>query len=160
MKGVPLRVEFGPKDAAKDMISWARRDNGEKGTLSIADMTTKIPELLETIQQALYDKADKAFREHRKQITKWEDVVPALDAKNVVLIPHCLTPACEDKIKELTTGKVEEAADGAPKAPTMGMKSLCIPFEQPDGVVAGEAECLSPECNLKAEKWCMFGRSY
>jgi prolyl-tRNA synthetase len=160
MKGVPLRVEFGPKDAAKEVISWARRDTGEKGTMPVADMSTKVPELLETIQQALYDKADKAYREHRKKITKWEDVVPSLDAKNVVIIPHCLNGECEDRVKELTQGKVEEGAEGAPKAPTMGMKSLCIPFEQPDGIVVGETECLSPECNRKAEKWCMFGRSY
>lgn len=160
LKGTPLRIEFGPKDAAKDVVSWARRDTGEKGTTAISDVATAVPQLLETIQADLYDRADKSFREHRLQITNWDEVVPALDAKNVVLIPHCLDGKCEDRIKEITTGKPELSADGQPKAPTMGMKSLCIPFEQPEGVVAGETECLSPECSRKAEKWCMFGRSY
>lgn len=160
LKGVPLRIEFGPKDAAKDAVAWARRDTGEKGTTAIADVATAIPALLETIQADMYERADRSFREHRVQLTSWDDVIPALDAKNVVLIPHCLGGECEDRIKELTTGKPELTGDGQTKAPTMGMKSLCIPFEQPEGVVAGETACLSPECSRKAEKWCMFGRSY
>ncbi|KAL1841330.1 hypothetical protein VTJ49DRAFT_7167 [Mycothermus thermophilus] len=163
LKGVPLRIEFGPKDAAKDVVSYARRDTGEKGTIPIADLTTAVPALLETIQKDMYDRADAAYRAHRLQITKWEDVVPALDAKNVVLIPHCLTEPCEKRIKELTVSDGDQGADKAPdgqKAPSMGMKSLCIPFEQPEGLVQGETKCLNPECGKLAEKWCMFGRSY
>jgi prolyl-tRNA synthetase len=112
------------------VITYARRDNGEKGTLPIADLATKIPELLETIQKDLYDRADEAFRSHRLVLTEWSKVVPALDSKNIVLIPFCEAPACEEKIKELT--KSEEPKEGAPheKQPSMGMKSLCIPFAQ------------------------------
>ncbi|KAK3307373.1 uncharacterized protein B0T15DRAFT_175018 [Chaetomium strumarium] len=162
LKGVPLRLEFGPKDAAKEVVSYARRDTGEKGTIPIAELTTKVPELLETIQQDMYNKADAAYRAHRLKITNWDEVVPALDAKNVVIIPHCLVPACEDKIKELTTGRSDESPDTpeGQKAPSMGMKSLCIPFEQPEGLVKGETKCLNPECTRLAEQWCMFGRSY
>lgn len=161
LKGVPLRLEYGPKDAAKSVVSFARRDTGEKGTIAIADLATEISKLLETIQSDMYKKADAAFREHRINITKWEEVIPALDAKNVVLIPHCLAEKCEDKIKDLTTGKPEEQEGPEQlKAPSMGMKSLCIPFEQPEGIVKGETKCLNPECEAFAEKWCMFGRSY
>jgi len=46
------------------------------------------------------------------------------------------------------------------KAPSMGMKSLCVPFKQPDGLVEGETKFLNPECVALAKKWCMFGRSY
>ncbi|KAK4174886.1 putative bifunctional aminoacyl-tRNA synthetase [Triangularia setosa] len=160
MKGVPVRLEFGPKDAAKDVVSFARRDTGEKGTIPIAELTTKVPELLETIQQDMYNKAEKTFREHRVKITNWDEVVPALDSKNVVIIPSCLVPACEDRIKELTRGEdLPEGPDGQ-KVPSMGMKSLCIPFEQPEGLVKGETKCLSPECDRLAEAFCMFGRSY
>ncbi|KAL2170470.1 hypothetical protein VTG60DRAFT_4850 [Thermothelomyces hinnuleus] len=163
LKGVPLRIEFGPKDAAKEVVSYARRDTGEKGTIPIAELTTKVPEMLETIQQDMYNRAEAAYREHRLKITKWEEVVPALDAKNVVIIPHCLVPECEEKIKELTAGRSDDAAENVPegqKAPSMGMKSLCIPFEQPEGLVKGETKCLNPECGRLAEQWCMFGRSY
>ncbi|KAI8634874.1 prolyl-tRNA synthetase [Xylariaceae sp. FL1651] len=160
MKGVPLRLEFGPKDAAKDVVSYARRDSGEKGTIPVADLATKVPELLEEIQKALYDKADASFKEHRLVLTDWDKVVPALDAKNVVIIPFCEEPACEERIKELT--KSEEPKEGAQneKQPSMGMKSLCIPFDQPEGLVKGETKCLSPECSALAKSWTMFGRSY
>lgn len=162
LKGVPLRLEFGPKDAAKDVVSYARRDTGEKGTIPISELTTKVPELLETIQQDMYNKAESAYRSHRLKITDWNEVVPALDAKNVVIIPHCLVPECEDKVKELTTGRSDEPSDTpeSQRAPSMGMKSLCVPFEQPEGLVKGETKCLNPECTRPAEQWCMFGRSY
>jgi prolyl-tRNA synthetase len=162
LKGVPLRLEYGPKDAAKNVVSYARRDTGEKGTLDIATLAQGVHDLLETIQSDMYKKAEESFRTHRIQITNWDEVVPALDAKNVVLIPSCLEEKCEDKIKDLTTGR-EDSEDAGPadkKAPSMGMKSLCIPFEQPEGIVEGETKCLNPECGAFAKKWCMFGRSY
>jgi prolyl-tRNA synthetase len=160
LKGVPLRLEYGPKDAAASVVSYARRDTGEKGTISLSSLTTEIPVLLETIQKDLYNKAEAAFRSHRIVIKNWEEVVPALDAKNVVLIPHCLEEKCENIIKEITTGKPDESEGEGNKAPSMGMKSLCIPFEQPEGIVKGETKCLNPECRSLAKEWCMFGRSY
>lgn len=138
------------------MISFARRDTGEKGTIPIAEMTTKIPELLETIQKDMYNKADAAYKAHRVQVTEWEKVVPALDDKNVVLIPFCLQPDCEEKIKATTKSTDENGNE------RMGMKSLCIPFEQPsgEGLVKGETKCLNPTCGKLAETWVQFGRSY
>ncbi|KXJ95662.1 hypothetical protein Micbo1qcDRAFT_230858 [Microdochium bolleyi] len=162
LKGVPLRLEFGPKDMANGVVSYARRDTGEKGTIPIADISTKVPELLETIQKQMYEKAEKAFREHRLVINDWSKVVPALDAKNVVLIPFCGDGKCEDEIKDLTTGRGDEDPNTpeAQKAPSMGMKSLCIPFEQPEGLVKGETKCLNPNCTRNANDYVMFGRSY
>ncbi|EFQ32134.1 prolyl-tRNA synthetase [Colletotrichum graminicola] len=162
LRGVPLRLEFGPKDAAKEVVAFARRDTGEKGSVALAELSTKVPELLETIQSDMYNKAEKSFREHRLVLTEWDKVIPALDTKNVVLIPFCLGGKCEDRIKELTTSEPPENASlpEGKKQPSMGMKSLCIPFEQPEGIVAGETKCLNPECEAKAQKWVMFGRSY
>ncbi|KAI1084930.1 prolyl-tRNA synthetase [Whalleya microplaca] len=160
LKGVPLRLEFGPKDAAASVVSYARRDTGAKGTIPIAELATQVPALLETIQKDMYDKADASYKSHRLVLTDWSKVVPALDSRNVVLIPFCEEPACEERIKETT--KSEEQAPGSEgqKQPTMGMKSLCIPFEQPDGLVKGETKCLNPECGKLAKSWTMFGRSY
>lgn len=138
----------------KDVISYARRDTGEKGTIPISEMGTKVPELLETIQADLYRKADEAYTTHRIQITDWEKVVPALDDKNVVLVPFCLEPACEEKIKETTKSQDEQGNE------RMGMKSLCIPFQQPEGLVKGETKCINPTCDKLAGEWVMFGRSY
>ncbi|PHH64420.1 hypothetical protein CDD81_4641 [Ophiocordyceps australis] len=163
LKGVPLRIEFGPKDAAKEVVSYARRDTGEKGTMPIAEVGAKAAELLERIQNDMYTKAEATFRKHRVTITKWNDVLPALDKKKVVLIPFCLDGKCEDRMKEMTT-RIDENPDlpENQKLPSMGMKSLCIPFEQPSGdsLVPGQTACLNPECQGKAQKWVMFGRSY
>lgn len=161
LKGVPLRLEYGPKDAAKSIVSFARRDTGEKGTLPIIDLGKNVPTLLEKIQSDMYQKAESSFNNHRVEITEWDKVIPALDSKNVVLIPHCLQEKCEDKVKELTTGSPDSFEGPAElKTPSMGMKSLCIPFKQPVGLISGETKCLNPECDALAEKWCMFGRSY
>lgn len=160
LKGVPLRLEFGPKDSANHVVATARRDNGEKGSIAISDLATKVPELLETIQKDLFEKASADFASHRKVILDWKDFVPALNSKNVCIIPHCLDGKCEDRIKELSAGQPAEGETVDVRAPSMGAKSLCIPFDQPEGIVEGETKCTSPECDSLAKKMVMFGRSY
>lgn len=160
LKGIPLRIEFGPKDAEKNAVTAARRDTGAKSEIAIADLKTAVPELLETIQADMLKKATDEFADHRKIITEWKDFVPALNAKNVCLIPHCTTEDCEDQIKDQSKGNVE-GQEVDVRAPSMGAKSLCIPFEQPaEGLKHGETKCTNPKCDKLAEKWVMFGRSY
>ncbi|KAI0505990.1 prolyl-tRNA synthetase [Xylaria bambusicola] len=161
MKGVPLRLEFGPKDAANAVVTYSRRDTGFKGTIPLAELTTQVPALLEKIQQDMYDKANAEFTSHRLILDDWTKVVAALDARNVVLIPFCGEPACEELIKDQTKSDEhrELGADGKPQ-PSMGMKSLCVPFDQPSGIVEGETKCLRPDCKATAKSWVMFGRSY
>ena len=162
-RGIPLRLEFGPGESAGHFVTTSRRDiegKDGKGTVSITDINTEIPKLLETIQADLYSRAEKSFAEHRVQVTNWDDFVPALNSKNLVLIPHCLTEECEDDIKELSARKEVSDVPQDEKAPSMGAKSLCIPFKQPEGIVQGETKCTNPNCKRLAEKWCMFGRSY
>lgn len=154
LKGCPLRIEIGPRDLAQEVVSFARRDTGEKGTIPISELSTKVPELLETIQADLYAKADAAYKAHRVQLTEWDKVVPALDALDVVIVPFCLQKDCEEKIKATTKSTDERGQERT------GMKSLCIPFEQPEGLVKGETACINPTCERKAEEWTMFGRSY
>jgi prolyl-tRNA synthetase len=132
MKGVPLRLEFGPKDMEKSVVSYARRDTGAKGTIPVAELATQVPILLEQIQKDMYEKAEATFAAHRLIINDWEKVVPALNSKNLVIIPFCEEIACEERMKEITKSEGEQrelGPDGKPQ-PTMGMKSLCIPFEQ------------------------------
>lgn len=160
LKGVPLRLEFGPKDSAKHVVTASRRDRAEKTEVPIVSLEKDIPALLETIQADLFRKADDEYRAHRKVITTWDDFVPTLNAKNVCIVPHCLDGACEDQIKELSSGNVEGQEVDA-RAPSMGAKSLCIPFQQDfEGLKEGETNCTNPKCEKKAQKWVMFGRSY
>lgn len=167
LKGVPLRLEFGPGESEGHFVTYARRDKrtedgkAVKGKIEITDLSHAVLQLLADIQADLYSNADQTFKAHTKKVTQWQDFVPELNAKNVVLIPHCLTEKCEDEIKELSARK--DMDDGVPtdeKAPSMGAKSLCIPFGQPTEGIAPGTRCTNPQCELKAEKWCLFGRSY
>ncbi|KAL2829256.1 hypothetical protein BDW59DRAFT_38481 [Aspergillus cavernicola] len=165
LRGVPLRIEFGPGESAGNFVTAARRDTpGKEGksTIQIPDLSTAVPALLETIQKDMYNRADDQYRTHRKLITNWDDFTPALNDKNICIIPHCLTEECEDQIKDMSARKAEEDSGEAQdsRAPSMGAKSLCIPFDQPEGIIAGETKCTNPKCTRLAEKWCMFGRSY
>lgn len=163
LRGVPLRLEFGPGESAGHFVTTSRRDipgKDGKGTISIPELATGVPALLDTIQKDMFKRADEVFTSHRKLITNWDDFTPALNDKNVCVIPHCLTEACEDQIKDLSARKAEEDSDEPQdaKAPSMGAKSLCIPFDQPAGLEPGVTKCANPHCNRLAEKWCMFGR--
>lgn len=129
MRGVPLRLEFGLRDAASSVVATVRRDNGEKGTIPLAELDTQVPALLEKIQDDMYTKAAATFESRRLKLTEWDRVVPALDSRNVVIIPFCEEIKCEDRIKELTRSEDQEDENGR-KMPGMGMKSLCIPFAQ------------------------------
>ncbi|KAL1998998.1 hypothetical protein VTN02DRAFT_5221 [Thermoascus thermophilus] len=165
LRGVPLRIEFGPGESAGGFVTAARRDiPGKDGkfTVPIVELGARVPAILDDIHNDLFKRADEEFRSHRKIITKWEDFCPALNEKNVCLIPHCLTEECEDQIKEMSARKAEEDSDQPQdaRAPSMGAKSLCIPFDQPEGIEPGVTKCTNPNCTRPAEKWCMFGRSY
>lgn len=157
LKGVPLRVEFGPKDLAAGQVTAVRRDNGEKYVVQLNELATKIPELLETVQKGLLEKARKDFDEHRVLVEDWKDFVPTLNAKNVILSPWCGRPDCEDEIKDASAKKDDgEDEEYDERAPSMGAKSLCIPYEQPE-LKEGQ-KCV--RCEHKAVNFCMFGRSY
>jgi len=146
---------------AASVVSYARRDTGAKGTIPISEVGKEIPVILETIQKDLYNKADEAYKSHRLILTDWSKVVPSLDSRNVVIIPFCEEPKCEERIKETTkSDNHNELGPDGKRLPSMGMKSLCIPFDQPEGLVKGETKCLNPECKALAKSWTMFGRSY
>ena len=158
LKGVPIRIEIGPKDIAKGEYVAVRRDTFQKTTYSLSSLTKDVPALLKTIQNDMFTRAKKEFDQHVVKLTDWKDVVPALDAKNVMLVPWCEDSDCEDTIKERSAKKaLAEGEVQDDKAPSMGAKSLCIPFEQPKEGVHG-LKCI--QCDMVAKTWALFGRSY
>lgn len=157
LKGVPLRVEFGPKDLASNQVTAVRRDNNQKYSVKLDELTTRIPEILDEMHYGMLEKARKDFDAHRVTVDKWEDFVPTLNAKNVILSPWCGVPECEDDIKDSSARKVDgEEEEQDERAPSMGAKSLCIPNEQPE-LKEGQ-KCV--RCDRAAVTYCMFGRSY
>ncbi|TFY59063.1 hypothetical protein EVJ58_g6012 [Rhodofomes roseus] len=156
-KGVPLRLEIGPADLVKNQTLGVRRDTGVKAPIPLADVTSAVPNLLETIQSDMFKRAQDTYFSRLKQVTRWEDVVPTLDDKCVVVMPWCEEEACEDDIKERSARSAEPQDERAPSA---GAKSLCIPFDQSrwPPIEPGKTECAA--CGKDAKRWTMFGRSY
>ncbi|XP_030371393.1 bifunctional glutamate/proline--tRNA ligase [Scaptodrosophila lebanonensis] len=155
LKGVPIRIEVGPKDLKAQQAVAVRRDTGEKLTIALNDVEKKIPELLETIHATMLGKAQQDLTSHTKIVKNWNEFCNYLDEKNILLSPFCGETPCEDKIKA-DSARGDEAEPGAP---AMGAKSLCIPFEQPTGITASD-KCINPSCNNKPKFYTLFGRSY
>ncbi|XP_044315088.1 bifunctional glutamate/proline--tRNA ligase isoform X2 [Drosophila rhopaloa] len=155
LKGVPLRLEVGPKDLKAQQLVAVRRDTGEKITIPLADVEKKIPALLETIHETMLGKAQEDMTSHTKKVNNWTDFCGFLEQKNILLAPFCGEISCEDKIKA-DSARGEEAEPGAP---AMGAKSLCIPFDQPAPISASD-KCINPGCTNTPKFYTLFGRSY
>jgi prolyl-tRNA synthetase len=103
LKGVPLRVEIGPRDMKNAQLTVVRRDTGAKQTVPQASMVHDLKALLETVQQDMFARA-KAVRDSRRPVVKsWAEFMTALDAKNLVLAPWCEAKGCEEDIKASST---------------------------------------------------------
>ncbi len=114
MKGIPVRLEVGPKDIEKGQVVLVRRDTGEKIIVSIDELQTKIPSLLEEIQQDLLKKAFDHREENTSVATSFNEFKDQLARKQgFIKAMWCGDVACENLIKEKTTAT-----------------SRCIPFEQ------------------------------
>ena len=114
MKGVPLRVEIGPRDIENNVCMAVRRDNGEKVSVSLDELAARIPELLDAVQDGLYAKAKKNLDEHC--YTAYSiDEAKKLQEENGGFI------------KTMWCGDLQCELDMKEKA---GMSSRCIPFEQ------------------------------
>lgn len=100
-KGVPIRIEVGPRDFANKQCRLVRRDNAEKQDIGFAEVAAVVPALLETIQASMLAAARAGRDEKVVQVTKWEDFVPALERQCLVLTPFCDEEEWEDKVKVL-----------------------------------------------------------
>lgn len=149
LKGVPLRIEVGPKEVQSDHVVIALRHQLARATVGKADMVAAVRTLLDSIQADLLERA-----RHTSAITTattWPEVQRALQQKAPVLAPWCEQVKCEARIRQ-QTGVAE---DGSVQSPA---KSLCIPLEQPSNLADSTAPCAF--CSRPARSWTLFGRSY
>ena len=139
MRGVPVRVELGPKDLAKQAAVLARRDKpGREGKVSaaLANLSSTIEKLLAEIQQAMHDKA-LSFRKSNTHSTKNIDELKRAVETGFALASWCGSGDCEAKIKEETRATMR-----------------CIPLDQ-EGAAA---DCVS--CGKGAKDRAIFARAY
>ncbi|XP_038206760.1 bifunctional glutamate/proline--tRNA ligase isoform X3 [Zerene cesonia] len=158
LKGVPIRVELGPKDISRGEIVAVIRLTGEKRTLKRDSAPKELVTTLEKIHEDMLNKATKERDERLSSVTKWEDFTSALERKHILLAPFCGEISCEDNIKN-DSARNEDDQTTEVKAPSMGAKSLCIPFNQPRDITASD-KCIHPACNNKPKFITLFGRSY
>ena len=138
MRGFPTRIEIGPKDIEAGTCIVARRDTGEKITVALTDIETKLPELLDDIQKNMLETARKHRDAHTYSATTYEEFVDAINNKpGFVKAMWCMDEACENKIKEDTTAT-----------------SRCMPFEQEK--ISDVCVC----CGRPAKTLVYWGKAY
>jgi len=160
LKGVPIRLELGPKDLTAGTVLLVRRDTGEKKSVPAASLVAEVTSLLTTIQSDMFVKAKKSQDDHVKSIFTWDTFVSTLNNKNLLLVPFCGIPDCEGNIKTDSARAFEvEGEEVDENAPSMGAKSLCIPFDA-QGALKPGMKCIHPACSKDATQITLFGRSY
>jgi len=161
MKGVPLRVEVGPRDLERGTCRFVRRHTGAKADCQQAEAVTFALAELESIHCEMLKAAKAKLDDGIARATDWKEVAPLLQQRKLILAPWCETEESEEAIKEATRGL--PAATSAPSSEagsgsglSGAMKSLCIPLEQPP--LEEGARCFFT--GLPAKRWALFGRSY
>ncbi|MDY3089392.1 MAG: proline--tRNA ligase [Oscillospiraceae bacterium] len=138
MKGVPLRLEIGPKDIENNRCVVVRRDNGEKIFVSLDELEAKIPELLEAVRDGLYQKAIDRRAAMTFTARDYAELKNIADNKpGFIKAMWCGDRECEDKLKD-----------------ELGITSRCIPFEQEH--LSDTCVC----CGKPAKHMLYWGKAY
>ncbi len=112
VKGVPIRVEIGPRDVQNNQVVAVRRDTGEKIALPMEGLREKLVQLLDDIQQNLFDRAKQRLDENTFTVDSYDEYKERVDKGGFFRILWCGNVECEDKIREETRSTIR-----------------CIPFE-------------------------------
>ena len=118
LKGIPLRIELGPKDLKKNQAVLVRRDTGEKIIVKIKEIKKKTGKILDDIQNNLLSKAKEFMKKNTVEANTFNELENALNSKKLVKAFWCQNQVCEDKIRE----KIESA------------KIINVPFDQPKSI--------------------------
>jgi prolyl-tRNA synthetase len=138
MRGIPVRVEIGPRDIENNQAVLVRRDTHEKMTVSLDNIAEEVGKLLDTIQHDMLERARAHRDAHTYVATDYESFVETINTKpGFVKAMWCGDQACEDKIKEDTTAT-----------------SRCMPFAQEH--LSDKCVC----CGKPAKKMVYWGKAY
>ncbi|MCI9657762.1 MAG: proline--tRNA ligase [Lachnospiraceae bacterium] len=138
IRGIPTRIEIGPKDIEARQAVIVRRDTREKIVVSLEELETKLSEVLDTMQKEMLERARAHRDAHTYDALTYEEFIETVNNKpGFVRAMWCGDQACEDKIKEDTTAT-----------------SRCMPFEQQ--AISGQCVC----CGKPAKKLVYWGKAY
>jgi prolyl-tRNA synthetase len=140
MRGVPLRIEIGPRDIAAGQAVLVRRDRKTKETAPLDGLTVKVPALLDEIQSSLFQEATKFLADNTRAAGTYEEFKDILEnKKGFVTSLWCGSESCEDKIKNETMATIR-----------------VIPLDQDESAVSGS--CIA--CGEPAKAIAYFARAY
>ncbi len=138
MRGIPIRVEIGPKDIEANKCVLVRRDTSEKIEISLDELEDTVEKLLDTIQKDMFERAKEHRDSHTYVATNMDELQKILDEKpGFVKAMWCEDRGCEDMIKE-----------------KFSATSRCMPFEQEH--ISDKCVC----CGKPAKKMVYWGRAY
>nr|MBC8357464.1 proline--tRNA ligase [Candidatus Aminicenantes bacterium] len=107
MRGVPLRLEIGPRDIKEKKVVIVRRDTGKKETVAWESLKKKVPEILKNIQKSMFEMVLKFQRENTFKVKDYEEFKDVLGSKKGFIETYwCGDRACEEKIKEDTMATI------------------------------------------------------
>ncbi len=138
LKGIPLRVEIGPKDIAKGQAVVVRRDTGAKESVPLGELDGRVADLLEEIQQGLFERAKERSAKDIVAATEFASFERAIQERKMLFAAHCGDEDCEFVIKEKTAATAR-----------------CIPFGKKP---APGAACV--HCGKPARYAAYFARAY
>jgi prolyl-tRNA synthetase len=133
MKGVPLRLEVGPRDLAQGQCVLTRRVDGVKSIAKILEIEKAIPGMLQEIHNAMYQKALDSLNSRIVSVNNIDELNKALDKGGYAKMAFCGKAECEIKIKELTNGGTarciaEEAVKDGTKCPVCGEPATIVAY--------------------------------
>ena len=118
MKGIPIRIEIGPKDIAKKQVVLVRRHNRTKTSLNMDSLTEEISSELKNIQKEMFDAAKKILDERIVRVSEYQQFKEQLDNGKMIDCSWCGNQTCEDKIKEETGADIRVIPSDNTKAET------------------------------------------
>ena len=118
MKGIPIRIEIGPKDIAKNQVDLVRRHNRTKTSLNMDSLTEEISSELKNIQKEMFDAAKKILDERVVRVSEYQKFKEELDNGKMIDCSWCGNQTCEDKIKEETGADIRVIPSDNTKAET------------------------------------------
>jgi prolyl-tRNA synthetase len=124
MKGIPIRIEIGPRDLDAGQATVVLRDTGEKQFIKLKDLKTAIPELLDLMHKRLFEKSKQHLIGSTVNITEWDDFIKAINDKKFVKAPFCGEGECEQWIKTETEGATSRCIPMGDEKPPQGSKCV------------------------------------
>ncbi len=138
MKGVPLRIEIGPRDVAEGQVVLARRDTGQKLAVPQQGLVERVSELLDEIQRNLFRRAKKFLDDNSYHLDDYEEFKRIIGEDGGFIYTHwCGSADCEARIKEETKATIR-----------------CLPLDQP----GTKGRCIY--CGKEADQIALFARAY